>query len=42
MKIEYLVADVIEWLDANVTPVGTPGRDQRAILGVMLAGCSFS
>ena len=31
----------MEWLVANVTAVGSPGREERAILGVILAGRCF-
>ena len=31
----------IEWLVANVTAVGFLDRAERAILGVIVAGCVF-
>ena len=31
----------MEWLVTNVIPVGSPDRAERAILGVILAGCFF-
>ena len=30
----------IEWFVANLTAVGSPDRAERAILGVILAGCA--
>ena len=32
----------IEWLVIDVTVVGSPDRAERAILGVILAGCLFA
>ena len=30
-----------QWLVTDVTAIGSPGRAERAILGVILAGCVF-
>ena len=31
----------MQWLVTSVTAVGSPGRAERAILGVILAGVNF-
>ena len=42
IKFTYGHLMEIEWLFADVTAVGFPGRAQRAILGIILAGQAFS
>ena len=31
----------IEWLVTDVTAIGSPGRAERAVFDVILAGCVF-